>query len=447
MGKTKILNEIQEQIKNNFDEELHKLRQEMNSRQKQLRNQMENLKGEAERAMKERNEANEELKRMKELLDKKREQDGYQMKLASAINRYAPPGQEDKFQPERKPASRGGVNMNNYEKMFFDKGNNINMAGKSLKADSAMVPVDNNPNLANYFYKGTIKSQEETFKADKNGIPIIERTPGQLKKTSGIEMNEDNPYTNVEIPTLDSGIKNQLKRDRVKYAYNPPSEEKSIKADDTLDFINKINGVGANNSPDTDRKPFGRQDSLAQKANEIKNGKLNDTGFTVNTNNLAEKLDKDFPAIPAYEGIQPRYMDSQGKINMNDTSMNNAEPLNNSIMTDKSPFKLSKMGGMGVRDSNNSIGNGTMNTLQTINSINLEKINNRNEDRLADIENKYNIGGDDDSLSVLLRKNQNDISQDAIRLDTNTNFMKNENEEHLRSIKEEKWEETFKKHL
>jgi outer membrane murein-binding lipoprotein Lpp len=78
MGKTKMMNEIQEQIKQNFDEELAKLRNEMSSRQKELRNQMENLKSEAEKALRERNEAHEELNRMKEMLDKKRDQEGYQ---------------------------------------------------------------------------------------------------------------------------------------------------------------------------------------------------------------------------------------------------------------------------------------------------------------------------------------------------------------------------------
>ena len=44
MGKTRMMNEIQEQIKATFDSELDKLRQEMSSRQKALRNQMEGLK-------------------------------------------------------------------------------------------------------------------------------------------------------------------------------------------------------------------------------------------------------------------------------------------------------------------------------------------------------------------------------------------------------------------
>jgi len=70
MGKTRMINEIQMQIKSTFDSELEKLRSEMNSRQRALRDQMEHMKADAEKAMKERNEANEELKRMKELLDK-----------------------------------------------------------------------------------------------------------------------------------------------------------------------------------------------------------------------------------------------------------------------------------------------------------------------------------------------------------------------------------------
>ena len=44
MGNTRMMNEIQEQIKATFDSELDKLRQEMSSRQKALRNQVEGLK-------------------------------------------------------------------------------------------------------------------------------------------------------------------------------------------------------------------------------------------------------------------------------------------------------------------------------------------------------------------------------------------------------------------
>ena len=62
LGKTKMIQEIQQQIKVNFDEEISKLRSEIDSRQKQMKNQMESLKSEAERALKERNEAQEQLK-------------------------------------------------------------------------------------------------------------------------------------------------------------------------------------------------------------------------------------------------------------------------------------------------------------------------------------------------------------------------------------------------
>lgn len=369
----------------------------------------------------------------------KKEQDGYQNKLLNAINRYAPPGTEENPEREKRTASRGGVNMNNYEKMFFNGGGkDIQLAGKSLKADSAMVPVDQNAAIANYFYKGTIKNQEETFKADKEGIPIFEKSPEPLKKTYGIKMDDKNPYGgNVEIPTLDSGIKRQIKRERIKYDYNLVSAEKStVKADDTLDFINKINGVGREAPTSSNHNKFGRKDSLSKKANELKSNRLNDSGFTANTNNMALNIDN-FPALPDYEGIQSKFLESQGK----------SKPLNSSVLDGSSPFKLSKMGGMGARDSTQSIGNGTMNTIKTINTINLERINNKNENRLQDFENKYDIGeGADDVLSNLMRNHGNDISQEAIKLDTHSNFA-NQNEEYLRSIKEEKWEETLKKRL
>ena len=62
LGKTKMIQEIQDHIKNNFEEEITKLRSEIDSRQKQMKNQMESLKSEAERALKERNDAQEQLK-------------------------------------------------------------------------------------------------------------------------------------------------------------------------------------------------------------------------------------------------------------------------------------------------------------------------------------------------------------------------------------------------
>ncbi|CAI2376488.1 unnamed protein product [Moneuplotes crassus] len=447
LGKTKIFSEIQEQIKKNFDEELDKLRLEMNSRNKQMRAQMEMLKGETDKAVRERNEANKELQRMKELLDKKKAQDGYQNKLVSALNRYAPKGTNEDA-PERRAASRGGVDMNNYEQMFFNKNNNnINLAGKSLRGDSALVPVDHNDTISNYFHKGTIKKQEQTFKQDKKGIPIYEKSP-EAVKTHAIEVNEKNPYTgNIEIPTLDSGIKNQIYRNRVKYQFEPDTEEKStIKADDTLDFINKINGIGGDPNSNDEMK-FGRQDSLSKKVNEIRKNKLNDTGFTANSNNMALDIDN-FPALPEYEGIQSKFLESAGRGKLNDTSFHNKgdDSLNNSVLKNDSPAKSTRNGGMGVRDSTQSFGNGTVTTLRTVNTINLEKINNRNDNRLLDFENKYNFrDGGDDTLSNLLKNHDNDMSYEAIKLDNDTEFKSNN--DYLRSIKEEKWEGTLKKHL
>lgn len=461
MGKTKILNEIQEQIKMNFDTELDKLRKEMNSRQKQLRDQMEGLKAEAEKAMNERNEAHEELRRMKELLDKKRDQEGHQKKLLSAINKYAPPG-ENEYGEQKRAASRGGVNMNMYEKMFFDNGGkDVQLGGKSLKAESALLPVDHDQTITNYFHKGPYKKQEETFKSSKGGIPIFESSPEPLKKTNGYKINGDKSYGgDVEIPTINSNIKKQVRRDKIHYNYGMDSDDKtSIKADDTLDFINKINGVGAGGqkSKGSSGNKFGRQNSLSKKASEMKKNKLNESGFSVNSKNLAEKLDFDnFPALPDYEGIQSKFLkDRENKEDSYRKFESKAEPLNTSMLSDNTvPLKMT--GAHKMRETTQSLGNGTSNTLKTINSINLEKLHNRNENRLADLENKYNLKSEDDELSKLessydhkfnYKDNNNGSYGDyAIKLDTNSNFMNgNNNDDYLRSIKEEKWEETFKK--
>ena len=63
-----------------------------------------------------------------------------------------------------------------------------------------------------------------------------------------------------------------------------------------------------------------------------------------------------------------------------------------------------------------------------------------------DREFKFDDGDDltnlDSSLIKGSRHNNDEYGNYAIKLDTNTNFMKNDN---LGSIKEENWEETFKK--
>jgi len=165
---------------------------------------------------------------------------------------------------------------------------------------------------------------------------------------------------------------------------------------------------------------------------------------------LAEKLEFDaFPTLPEYEGIQSKFMKNdrdEPSRRPDKFESKRAEPMETSMLSDKStPFKITGMGR--VRDSTTSLANGTVNT---INSINLEKINNRNEKRLMDIEQDYKFSGDDDELSKLgnsylgisSKKDNDDYGNYAIKLDTNTNFMKGRE---LNSIQEENWEETFKK--
>lgn len=296
---------------------------------------------------------------------------------------------------KNRAASRGGVNMNMYEKMFFDKGGKDMqlLGGKSLKADSALIPVDHNDTITNYFNKVPYKKQDETFRTNKGGIPIFERSPEALKKTHGYDMNSNSPYeTNIEIPTINTNIKNQVKKEKYHFDYGVDDDKTSIKADDTLDFINKINNVGNKDYSGSNDKKFGRQNSLQKKANELKSNRLNESGYTVNTNNLAEKLDIDnFPALPDYEGIQSEFLKkSRKEPEVRNFEMNRAEPLNTSILSDNTvPFKFTDMGR--VRDSTSSLADGTVNTMKTVNTINLERINNKNENRLRDIEERYNF--------------------------------------------------------
>lgn len=393
MGKTRMMNEIQEQIKVTFDQELDKLRKEMNSRQKALRNQMEELKLEAEKALRERNEANEELNRMKELLDKKHKEDTYHKNLLGALNKYKPV--EETEYGERKLPSRGGVNMNIYEKAFFDKGGKDMMlnGGMSLKADSALIPVEQNYGITNYFNKGTIKKQEKITKNTKNGIPIFESTPEPLKQTNGYALSPEKSFGSPDIPTINTNIKNQVNKNRIKYEFGNITDAKSeIKEDDTFDFINKINGVGG-----------------GKKSKPPKATNLNDSINTINSKQLADKIDFDvFPALPDYEGIQSKFLDKNNN-SIKYGGANGGDKLDSSMISDTSNIKMynigrdtaTKMGGYGVRDSTQSLANQTTNTLNTLNSINLEKINNRNENRLKNFEGGFKFETNDDELSKL----------------------------------------------
>ena len=380
---------------------------------------------------------------MKELLDKKRAQENYQSQLAGALNRYKPP-EENEF-GERKMPSRGGVNMNIYEKAFFDNGGKDMMlnGGKSLKADSALVPVDQNYGMTNYFNKGTIKKTENPMKA--GGIPVFESSPEALKNTNAYGMSPEKSYgISPDIPTINTNIKRQVDKSRVKYQYGQISDDKpSMKADDTFDFINKINGVGGNN----DGKKFGRQNSLSKKVDELKSNRLNESNISINTKNLAEKIDFDvFPSLPDYDGIQNNFLDNTSK-------KDNGAKLDSSMISDTNNLKRYNLGGKigGIRDSTTSLGNQTTNTIKTINSINLEKINNRNENRLNDIENKYDFHTDDEltklensSYHKMKSSNSNNFDNSAIKLDGKSNYM---GDYDMNPIKEEKFEETFKKQL
>jgi hypothetical protein len=333
--------------------------------------------------------------------------------------------------------------MNMYEKMFFENGGKDMqlIGGKSLKGESALISVDHNDTITNYFNKEPYKQQEETLKSMKGGIPIFERSPESLRKSRAYEINDDNNAytTNIEIPT----IKNKIKKENLNYNYGADLNDKSsIKADDTLDFIDKINGVGkSKDSKDSNGMKFGRQNSLSKKAQELKSNRLNDSGYKMG-NHMAGKLDlDDFPALPDYEGIQSKFM--AGKEGNSDRKFENnyAEPLNTSMISDKTvPFKLTGMGKM--RESTMSLANGTTNTLKTINSINLEKINNRNENRLEEMERKYNFGRDYSSPSL-----ENSYSSPYKGKDIDYGYDDSGfgEDDKLKSIKEERWEETFKK--
>ena len=179
---------------------------------------------------------------MQSLLNEKREKQMYQDNLENALSKYAPP-KENEY-GEKRAASRGGVNMNMYEKMFFaNGGKDMNLGGKSLKADSALLPIDHDKTITNYFNNGSIKKQQDNYKYDKRGVPIYESTPEPLKNTDGYAIPVDNYGDRVEIPTINTNIKRQFKREKEKFDYGL-SEDPTINTDDTMDFINRINNVG-----------------------------------------------------------------------------------------------------------------------------------------------------------------------------------------------------------
>lgn len=198
---------------------------------------------------------------MQSLLNEKKEKQMYQQNLESALHKYAPP-KENEY-GEKRAASRGGVNMNMYEKMFFaNGGKDMQLNNQSLKADSALLPIDHDKTITNYFNNGPIKRQQDTFKLDKRGVPIFESTPEKLKNTDGYAIPMDNYSERVEIPTINANIKKQVKREKERFDYGL-SEDPTINADDTFDFINKINNVGSKKKPE-------RQFSGVSKVRNIK---------------------------------------------------------------------------------------------------------------------------------------------------------------------------------
>ena len=115
---------------------------------------------------------------------------------------------------------------------------------------------------------------------------------------------------------------------------------------DTMDFFNKINKVGHAGGDETGRT-----------GGEI----------AANERNLATKLEIDnFPSLPDYEGIQPRWQITEGETGGGvPLHQGAAVPLN------RGPVNETMRSGQ---------------TMHTLNSVNVERINQRNEDRLREFE-------------------------------------------------------------
>lgn len=91
ISQTKIINELSNDLKNNFKEEIGKLRDEMSSQQRAFREQLERLKIETTKTNHVKLDAMDELEKVKQELRAQRESERlHEQKLFNALDRHNP---------------------------------------------------------------------------------------------------------------------------------------------------------------------------------------------------------------------------------------------------------------------------------------------------------------------------------------------------------------------
>ena len=251
ISQTKIINEISEKLKENFNNQIMEIKQHMEEQQKNLIGELGNLKSEAKEAYNQKATAENELAQLKqELGSRKKVEEQYDRQLMRALEK----NYDSKTRPDSKGRalmSRGKDNkeLQNYEKLFFgniestaggkqypmkmyDKsGGTISGEGSlraegSLKAESKLINigcVDPNKSLYMPNETGSKRSSQRSVdlpamnvKKAVDTIDFLDQIAGGAKRNGGekISAKPDNAY--VLNSPKDAGSESSLVLDQRK---------------------------------------------------------------------------------------------------------------------------------------------------------------------------------------------------------------------------------------
>eukprot|EP00347_Sterkiella_histriomuscorum_P020541 403337413 len=300
--------------------------------------------------------------------------------------------------------------INNYEKMFF---NNMNNGPSSLPQKSQSQSRDQKrpeynlkeEKLVSFnqdYFNPDVKSlnpyeQPGKFNAPRHEPKIMKRGESQIQTVQqidfGASLDGQSNFMPIGGPLGIGGnnfTENPQKGGQFQNNnnFNPPIQGKENKQSNGLNYMNQLKDMGAGNIRlDTE----GAEDTMDFVERIMNGGEKKKPAEKKQDERLADKFDGNFdfnlPQIPAYEGIQNDYIKKESKPQQNQF---NSIPQNN--LKNESPDIFAKGLGAYAYGGNNPTGqslDGTMNTIGTLNSINLDNLNKKNEDRMAKLGLAY----------------------------------------------------------
>ena len=221
ISQTKIINEISEKLRENINNQLLEMRQQMEQQQKHLMGELGNMKIEAKEALDKKALAQDDIAHFKSEMDgRKKWEDQYDKQLIGALSKNydAKPRPDSK---SRALMSRGKDNkeMKTYEKLYFNNietgaaggqkypiklygkagdtiasaSSTLNQAEGSLKAESKLIDIGCiDPNKSLYYIPGetgmrkTVKKAEDSVVGMENTKKAVD-TLDFLDKIAGVQ--------------------------------------------------------------------------------------------------------------------------------------------------------------------------------------------------------------------------------------------------------------------